>query len=172
MITCTEKVSEFDIWVPDYTSLQTPIYRGTQRRFPPKYVENTFQGIQSTFKRSLQMHSKRRYEIFICSVILNSGTYYKSFLQRLQYYFSENFRYNLAFYENEKFISMKNITSDNRMEFTMQTSKVVHDWKFHLEIFSRVPKQKKILGNICSSKQIFYRNQSLGAPEYRCIIYL
>ena len=72
------------------------------------------------------MHSKRRYEIFICSVILNSGTYYKSFLQRLQYYFSENFRYNLAFYENEKFISMKNITSDNRMEFTMQTSKVVH----------------------------------------------
>ena len=106
------------------------------------------------------MHSKRRYEIFICSVILNSGTYYKSFLQRLQYYFSENFRYNLAFYENEKFISMENITSDNRMEFTMQTSKVVHDWKFHLEIFSRVPKQKKILGNICSSKQIFYRKQS------------
>ena len=30
------------------------------RRFPPKYVENTFYAIQSTF-RSLEMHSKWRY---------------------------------------------------------------------------------------------------------------
>ena len=34
-------------------------YRGTQRRFPPKYVENTFCAVQSTF-RSLEKHSKRR----------------------------------------------------------------------------------------------------------------
>ena len=42
-------------------------YRGTPRRFPPKCIENT--AIQSTFK-SLEMRFKRRYEIYICSVIL------------------------------------------------------------------------------------------------------
>ena len=45
------------------------IYRGTQRRFPPKCIENTFQATQSTC-RSLEMHSKRRYKICICSVVL------------------------------------------------------------------------------------------------------
>ena len=30
--------------------------------------------------------------------------------------------------------------------------------------FLAVLKQKKILGNICFSEQIFYRKQSLGAP--------
>ena len=44
-------------------------YRGAQRRFPPKYTENTFWAIQSTFT-SLEMHSERRYKICICSVIL------------------------------------------------------------------------------------------------------
>ena len=39
---------------------------GTQRRSPPKCVNNT---IQSTL-RPLQMNSKRRYKISICSVIL------------------------------------------------------------------------------------------------------
>ena len=42
---------------------------GTQRRFPPKYIENNFFAIQSTFK-SLEMYSEWRYEKFICSVIL------------------------------------------------------------------------------------------------------
>ena len=32
--------------------------------------------------------------------------------------------------------------------------------------FVAVLKQKKILGNICFSEQIFYRKQSLGAPVY------
>ena len=45
------------------------IYRSTQRRFPPKCIENTFQATQSTC-RSLEMHSKRRYKICTCSVIL------------------------------------------------------------------------------------------------------
>ena len=46
-----------------------PHTRGTQRRFPPKYIEN-FNVIQSSF-RSLVMHSiERCYEICICSVIL------------------------------------------------------------------------------------------------------
>ena len=43
--------------------------RGTKRRFPPKYIENTFQAIQGPF-RYLEMHSKRRYKICIFSVIL------------------------------------------------------------------------------------------------------
>ena len=41
------------------------IDRGTQQRFPPKYVGNT--GYPSTF-RSLEMYSKRRHRIFFCSV--------------------------------------------------------------------------------------------------------
>ena len=45
------------------------VYRGTQRRFPAKYIENTFSAVQSTF-RSLEMHSKRSYKICISSVIL------------------------------------------------------------------------------------------------------
>ena len=32
---------------------------------------------------------------------------------------------------------MKIVTSDNRREFLRKTSKVVHKWKFQLEIFSR-----------------------------------
>ena len=43
--------------------------RGTQRRFPPKYMENTFKPTRSTF-RSLEMQSEGRYKICICSVIL------------------------------------------------------------------------------------------------------
>ena len=43
--------------------------RDTQRRFPPKYIANTIKVIQSTF-RCLEMRSKQRYKICICSVIL------------------------------------------------------------------------------------------------------
>ena len=42
---------------------------GTQRRFPPKYIENNFFAIQRTFK-SLEMYSEWRCKKFICSVIL------------------------------------------------------------------------------------------------------
>ena len=45
------------------------LFRGTQRRFPAKYVENTFQAIQSSFS-SQEIRSKRRYKIGFCSVIL------------------------------------------------------------------------------------------------------
>ena len=50
------------------TELKETLNRGTQRWFPPKYIENTFQAIQSTF-RYLEMHSKRCYKTCICSVI-------------------------------------------------------------------------------------------------------
>ena len=48
---------------------------GTQRRFCPKCIENTFKAIQSTF-RSLEMHSQWRYKICICSVILGHRNCY------------------------------------------------------------------------------------------------
>ena len=43
--------------------------RGTQRWFPPKYIENTFKAIQSTLCY-LEMHSKRSYKNCICFVTL------------------------------------------------------------------------------------------------------
>ena len=59
------------VYIEDITwpSKDTEFLRGTQRRFPPKCIENTFQAIQSTFS-SLEMHSKRCYKICICSVAL------------------------------------------------------------------------------------------------------
>ena len=45
------------------------LFTGTQRWFSPKYIENTFQATHSIF-RPLEMHSKRRYKICICLVIL------------------------------------------------------------------------------------------------------
>ena len=43
--------------------------RGTQRRFRTKYIENTFQATQSTF-RSVEIHSKWRFKICISPVRL------------------------------------------------------------------------------------------------------
>ena len=51
------------------TSSFMKLYRGIQRPFPPQCIDNTFWAIQSTFG-CLEMHSKRRYKICICSVIL------------------------------------------------------------------------------------------------------
>ena len=58
--------------------------------------------IQSTFG-SLETHSKGRYKIFICSVILGELLKVFAKLQGLQYYFPENFRSNLTFYKSENF---------------------------------------------------------------------
>ena len=89
--------------------------RGTQGYFPHKYTEDTLQAIQSTFG-SVEIHSKWRYKICICSVILG-----------------------------ELIISGLNGTV--------------------IQKFLAVLKLQKILGNICFSEQIFYKKQSLGAPE-------
>ena len=51
--------------------------------------------------RSLEMHSKGRYKICTCSVIL--GELESSELQGLQYYFPENFRCSLTSYESQNF---------------------------------------------------------------------
>ena len=69
------------------------------RLVPPKYTE------KSTF-RSLEMHSKRPYKIVscICSVILHDPRELESYkLQGLQYYFPENIRSNLTYYQGENF---------------------------------------------------------------------
>ena len=70
--------------------------------FLPNKLKTLFEAIQSPF-RSLEVHSKRGYKICNCSVILNKGTWVFSKLQGLQYYFPENFRCNLTFYESENF---------------------------------------------------------------------
>ena len=79
-------------------------FRGTQQRFRSKYIENTFKAIQSTF-RSLEMHSKRRYKICICSVILGELESFRNYkglsiifpkildeiLRKMKYYERETF---------------------------------------------------------------------------------
>ena len=47
------------------------------------------------------MHSKWRYKMCIYSVILRQLSLYE--LQKLEYYFPENFRCNLKFYESKDF---------------------------------------------------------------------
>ena len=104
----------------------------------------------------------------ICSVILGVNRVLTK-LQRLQHNFPENFRYNLKLYESNNFpdsslhrifeydsfsfpFSMKNSitwgvkyeirTSENRGKFL--SSKIVHEWNGHLEIFS-LPQAIEIL---------------------------
>ena len=62
--------------------------RGSQRRFPPKCIENTFQAIQGPF-RSLEMHSKRRYKISIFSVILAELQSFRNYTKRFSVTFSK-----------------------------------------------------------------------------------
>ena len=53
--------------------------RGTQQRFPPYlYFENTFWVLQSSF-RSLEIPSKWRYRICICSVILGDFELFRNY---------------------------------------------------------------------------------------------
>ena len=95
--------------------------RGTQPRFPPKCVENTFSLIQSTFK-SLEMHSKRRYKSCICSVVLGQPQSFRNHLGP-QYYFPENFRCNFRFYESENFSdsSLHRIIESENFRFLFST---------------------------------------------------
>ena len=64
-------------------------------------MENTFWAIQNSFIY-LEMHSKRRYKICICSVILGERESFRNY-KRLSIIFSENFRWNLTYYEIETF---------------------------------------------------------------------
>ena len=50
------------------------------------------------------MYSKRWYKSFIFSVILEELKAFRNQNDLSQYYFSENFMYNLTFYESENLI--------------------------------------------------------------------
>ena len=95
--------------------------------------------LKTLFRRAVEMHSRCRYNICICSVILG-GTWIFSKLYGLEYFFPENFRCNLTYYESETFsdsflhpkilgflfsqknsltweIKCENLTSENRRDF-------------------------------------------------------
>ena len=61
---------------------KTNLIRGTHWWIPPKYVENTFRTIQCTF-RSLEIHSKRRYNILLILGELESFRNYKGLLSSI-----------------------------------------------------------------------------------------
>ena len=92
--------------------------------------------------RSPEIHSKWRYKICICSVILvdfKSFRNYKGF----SIVFPENFRCNLSFYERENF-------SDSRISITLLNPNIlVKCQKFTLQ---------KIVGNLLDKFRKLYMN--------------
>ena len=71
--------------------------RGTQRQFPPYTLKTLFR----LSRVLLEMHSKWRYKICICSA--TEGKLESTKLQEIQLYYSQNFRGNLTYYESENF---------------------------------------------------------------------
>ena len=63
------EISANELGKPIYICSRSFAVRGTQRRFPPNPLKTLFRLSNGTF-RSLEMHFKRRYKIYICSVIL------------------------------------------------------------------------------------------------------
>ena len=66
--------------------------------------------------------SKRRYKI-MSSVILGQLESFRNYKGRLQYYFPENFRYNLKFYESNNFSdsSLHRIFESEHFRFPFST---------------------------------------------------
>ena len=69
------------------------------------------------------MHSKRRYKISICSVFLGKLDTFFLKLQRLQYYFRENFKCSLARCEKENLFdsSLRHILNPRILGFLFST---------------------------------------------------
>ena len=69
------------------------------------------------------MHSKRRYKISICSVILGKLNTFFSKLQGLQHYVRENLRCNLERCENENlfYSSLRHILNPRFLGFLFST---------------------------------------------------
>ena len=76
--------------------------QGLPTTFYSKKRWKHFLGLSECF-RSLEMYSKRWYKSFIFSVILEELKAFRNQNDLSQYYFSENFMYNLTFYESENF---------------------------------------------------------------------
>ena len=110
--------------------LNSPV---TQRRFRPKYIEITFKVTKSTF-RSLEMYSKRRYKICICS---GDSWGFRNYY----FYFPENIfwmQFNVfRKWEFFWFLFLSNFESEN-FRFPFFPSLVSAMWKIQLP---------KIVGN-------------------------
>ena len=161
--------------------------RGTQRRFPPKYIENSFQAIHSTF-RSLEMHSKQHYKTCIylghprgtClfEITRASVLFSQEFQMQLKVLNSENFSYSSLphIFESENFRFPMNISLTwpgvkcEKLNFrkSLETYQISFENCTLMEAvmyeFLAVLKQQKILAKICFLEQIIYRKQSLVAP--------
>ena len=160
----------------------------SERRFPPKCIENTFQAIQSTF-RSLEMHSKRRYKICICSVILGQLESFRNY-KGFGIIFPKILGAILSFTKMRRFLILLFVAFSNPkiLGFPFSTKNSL-TWGLKCEIklqkivgnlldvlrklyingtviqkFLAFFKLQKMLGNVFFSEQIFYRKQSLGAP--------
>ena len=112
----------------------------------------------------LETHSKRRYKICICSVILGQPQSFRNY-QGFSIIFPKIFTCNLTNYEGENFSDSSFhhiLESENfRFPFFENFTRMERSSR----TFFAVLKLDKILGNICVSEQIFYRKQSFGAPE-------
>ena len=80
-------------------------YRDSQRRFPPKCIENSFWPIQSTF-RSLEIHSKRRYKIYFCSAVPQGNLSLFEIARASLIIFPKNFTAIHRFYESDFLIPL------------------------------------------------------------------
>ena len=131
-----------------------------------------------------EMHSKRRYRIIICSVILGELKSFRNY-KGYRIIFRKKFRCNSTFYQSENFFSsLHHISKSENLRFPFSAKNSV-TWlvkyeKLNLRNFVRnvldklgklymdgtfiykflaVLKQKKVLGNICFFEQLFYRKQ-------------
>ena len=87
------------------------LFGGTERRFPPKCIENTFKAIRSTF-RSLEMHSKRRHKICICSVVLEQLESFRNY-KGFGIIFSKILDAILSFTKNRIFLILLSVAFSN-----------------------------------------------------------
>ena len=78
------------------------LHRGTKRRFPPQYIENTFQATQSTY-RCLEMNSEWCYKICIISVRSSQDNFSLFKVIRAPVLLPRKFQKEFDFYEIENF---------------------------------------------------------------------
>ena len=164
--------------------------RGTQRRLPPKCIETLFRLFRSTF-RSLEMHSKRRYKICTCSVILGELEPFRNY-KGFNIIFSKNLEAIYAINERKNFSdsSLNHIFESENFRFPflykrwpnlgsemwkIKIQKVkgnlleklrklyVHKRNGHLEIFSR-PQVIENSRQYLLLRRDIHRKRSLGAP--------
>ena len=62
---------------------------------------------------------------------------------------------------------MRNSTLEKRREFIRYATKIVHKWNGHLEIFNLPQAIEYVRQFLLLREQIFYRKQSLGAPDFQ-----